>query len=69
METVYVFIVFVFSTAFGVPIIQWFYHRYVVRIIESASEAAAAAKKRTTERVSAAGRRVTTNRLSGKIKT
>lgn len=67
-ELVYKFIVVVFSIAFGVPILKYFYRQYVSKLIESATESIANAQKRATERVSGAGRRVTNNRLSGRFK-
>ena len=61
-------LMFVFSISFGVPIIRLIYYKYVSRIIDSAKESVANARKRATERVSDAGRRVTSNRLSGRMK-
>lgn len=58
----------VFAFSFGVPIVRLIYYKYVSRAIESAREAAANARKRATERVSDAGRRVTSNRVSGRFK-
>jgi hypothetical protein len=58
----------VFSIAFGVPIIGYVYRQWIARVIEGIQEQAAAAKMRATERVSDAGRRVTSNRVSGRFK-
>ena len=62
------FIMIVFAIAFGVPILSYIYRKYVYKIIETAAESVANARKRTTERMSGAGRRVTSNRLSGRFK-
>ena len=61
--------IFVFSTAFGIPVLQWFHHQYISKFIDSAKEAAAAAKARTSERMSSGAGRMSGNRLSGKFKT
>ena len=68
IELVFLFIIFVFSTAFGVPIFGWIYRTWIAKFIESVGEQAAAARMRATERVSEAGRRVTSNRVSGRFK-
>jgi len=67
-ELVFYFIMIVFAIAFGVPILSYIYRKYVYKIIETAAESVANARKRTTERMSGAGRRVTSNRLSGRFK-
>jgi len=58
----------VFAISFGVPIVRMIYYKYVSRMIDSAKETVENARKRATERVSDAGRRVTSNRLSGRFK-
>ncbi|GMI39816.1 hypothetical protein TrCOL_g3193 [Triparma columacea] len=67
-ELVFYFIATVFAIAFGVPIVSYVYRKYVYKIIETAAESVANARKRTTERMSGAGRRVTSNRISGRFK-
>ena len=69
METVYIFLIFVFSTAFGIPIVQWFNNQYLRKFVDSAKEAAVAARARTTERMGSGAGRLSNNRLSGKFKT
>lgn len=65
---VYTLLILVFAISFGVPILRMIYYKYISRIIDSAKESVANARKRATERVSDAGRRVTSNRLSGRFK-
>ncbi|GMH60677.1 hypothetical protein TrRE_jg3867 [Triparma retinervis] len=67
-ELVFYFIFTVFGIAFGVPLVSYIYRKYVYKLIETATESVANARKRTTERMSGAGRRVTSNRISGRFK-
>jgi len=68
MELVYQMMIFVFGMAFGVPIVGWVYRTWIAKVIETLTDQASAARQRATDRVSEAGRRVTSNRVSGRFK-
>ena len=64
MEEVYVLLVVFVSVIFGIPPLRWVYRAYIKRILNIAGEKVDEYRKKISERISDAGRKV-----SAKLKT
>ena len=58
LDEVYVLLIIIVSIVFGIPPLRWVYRSYIRQLVEVASEKVGEYKKKLSERISDAGRKV-----------